>query len=474
MKPIVIKTVWVGMLLFNFFLYPCNYSLGKNDPASLLDREWDIQFTQKSLDCANSQVCYELELKNTSGSSWTLGDQNYRFFFDGDLMEVTSVTSLLPTAYYGPANIDQNMTISGQGQQAASPLDDIDDNLGFLDFSIVQMDKSNPPGATQLLSDAFTPVAEICVNVAPEVFQDASGMTCLAFYHSRPSTAGFITNQYIVLSENDAPNSTVPATGVNFDDLNFEDGGAACVGPFCDPCVSLGGDSDSDGVCDDEDCAPLDPNIPATPGTTCDDGDSNTVNDVYLADGCTCSGTFDPCASQGGDTDSDGVCDDEDCAPLDPNIPATPGTTCDDGDSNTVNDVYLADGCTCSGTFDPCASQGGDTDSDGVCDDEDCGPLDPNIPAIPGTTCDDGDSSAPRHRSAFRLPHRLRQRTNSTRSPTMSRRKRCCCPTSRTRRTRRRAMPTPQTALAPARWIDTWWGFLLIGIDCVLVTSTGS
>ena len=47
-----------------------------------------------------------------------------------------------------------------------------------------------------------------------------------------------------------------------------------------DPCAALGGDSDGDGVCDDEDCAPNDANLPATPGTACDDGDTNTENDI--------------------------------------------------------------------------------------------------------------------------------------------------------------------------------------------------
>ena len=119
-----------------------------------------------------------------------------------------------------------------------------------------------------------------------------------------------------------------------------------CTGP----CTDFGGDSDNDGVCDDFDCAPDDPNFPKPVGTPCNDFDPSTVNDVIQADGCSCAGIFDDCALKGGDTDNDGVCDDDDCAPDDPNFPKPVGTTCNDFDPNTVNDVIQADGCSCAGT----------------------------------------------------------------------------------------------------------------------------
>ncbi len=233
-------------------------------------------------------------------------------------------------------------------------------------------------------------------------------------------------------------------------------------------------DSDGDGVCVPEDCDDTDPSIPTTPGTACDDGDPNTENDVIQADGCTCQGTG-PCT----DNDNDGVCVPEDCDDNDPFLPTLPGASCDDGDPNTENDVYQADGCTCQGTSIgsggpancpsvefiggngqitltnltasdekieiigaatgwipiiicdigiPCSDptiipnlapgdysvklqmfgndgtycyreeivqvlDGSctDTDGDGVCVPEDCDDTDPSVPTTPGTACDDGD-----------------------------------------------------------------------------------
>lgn len=82
-----------------------------------------------------------------------------------------------------------------------------------------------------------------------------------------------------------------------------------------------------------------------------------------------------PCDGQGGDFDGDGICNNEDCAPLNPLLPRPEGTPCNDGDPDTDNDVILADGCTCEGTpiVEDCCN-GIDDDGDGLVDqeDEDC------------------------------------------------------------------------------------------------------
>lgn len=202
------------------------------DAACITNNEWDIELSQNSINCDTRQICYHLSLQSDA-ATWTLSDQNYRLFFDGDLMTVQSVTSLLPATFYNGANVTQNMKISGQGQEAASPLDDIDDNLGFLEFDIVQFNKSNPTGATQLNSTIFTPVAEICIEATPEAMDDLTLTKCLKMYHSRPSTAGTITNQYTAISENDIPNNTVSTTGRTYFDFIPANNSDACLGPQC-------------------------------------------------------------------------------------------------------------------------------------------------------------------------------------------------------------------------------------------------
>ena len=144
-----------------------------------------------------------------------------------------------------------------------------------------------------------------------------------------------------------------------------------------------------------------------SPGTSCNDNDPCTINDVYDGD-CNCAGTFQ-------DSDNDGVCDQDDVCPgsddaLDADNDGTPdgcdtcdgnltGTACNDNDPCTINDVYDAD-CNCAGTFQ-------DTDNDGVCDQDDICPgsddtLDADNDGTPdgcdtcdgnltGTACNDND-----------------------------------------------------------------------------------
>ena len=186
-------------------------------------------------------------------------------------------------------------------------------------------------------------------------------------------------------------------------------------------------DSDNDGICDLQDCLPHSPGLPATFVISCDDGDPNTINDVYAIGSCECKGEpIDGCP----DSDDDGVCDEDDvcpgyddnndfdndgipnkcdCAPDVPGLPSSFIISCDDGDPNTINDVYEIGSCECKGEpIDGCS----DSDDDGVCDEDDVCPgyddnndfdndgipnkcdCAPDVPGLPSTfiiSCDDGD-----------------------------------------------------------------------------------
>ncbi len=194
------------------------------------------------------------------------------------------------------------------------------------------------------------------------------------------------------------PGSTCDDNDPNtLNDLILADG-CTCLGTtIIDPCADLGGDEDGDGVCGAEDCEPLNPLLPAPVGSNCDDNNPDTINDSIGLDGCTCTGILpSECEELGGDADNDGVCADYDCDDTNELIGAIQvvGTTCDDGDPLTQDDVIQSDGCTCAGkTIPSCADLGGDADKDGVCADYDCDDTNELIGAIQvaGTTCDDGD-----------------------------------------------------------------------------------
>lgn len=182
-------------------------------------QKWDVRLVLSKLDCQNGLAWYTLELSSSTNESWLLADQNYRFFFDGDLMNISTVRSLLPRSVYSEANVDQNLKIRDEGQESYSPLNDIDDHLGFLDFSIVNLNKVKPSAAVKITAGVFVPIAEVKMKIARANLQSMSRQDALSMYFSRPSTAGKITNQYTVITELDAPSHTIPTKAGHYIDL---------------------------------------------------------------------------------------------------------------------------------------------------------------------------------------------------------------------------------------------------------------
>jgi hypothetical protein len=90
-------------------------------------------------------------------------------------------------------------------------------------------------------------------------------------------------------------------------------------------------------------------------GDPCDDNNSSTLNDVINSN-CDCVGTLSGC------TDSS-ACNYDPNANTDDNSCVYPGDPCDDGASNTTNDVFDAN-CSCQGTLDE-SNLCLDSDSDG-------------------------------------------------------------------------------------------------------------
>ena len=91
---------------------------------------------------------------------------------------------------------------------------------------------------------------------------------------------------YIAFRHHNSTNQS----NINIDDVSVS------AGSLSEECIS---DTDNDGVCDAEDQCPGQND--SLIGTSCNDGDPCTINDVYDTN-CGCSGTF-------ADTDNDGVCD---------------------------------------------------------------------------------------------------------------------------------------------------------------------
>lgn len=194
-------------------------------------QEWIGKLTLSSFNCESQRMCYDIEIKGFSEDSWALGDQNYRLFYDGDNVSINSVYSLLPSNY-STAQTDEVIEMYGQGQEDYSPLDNIDDNLGFIDFYIIAYAKQNPAQAVQIVSSSFTPVAKICVDVSDEMLE-LGEENAMNIHFSQPSSAGQITNQHTLVTEIDASNHTTSTKSLGFLDITYNSGIEGQLGQLC-------------------------------------------------------------------------------------------------------------------------------------------------------------------------------------------------------------------------------------------------
>lgn len=195
--------------------------------------QWVGKLSLSDIDCNRQTACYKLAIKGTANQAWKLGDQNYRLFFDAAKISIIEVTSLLPANFYNDAQVNEILELTGLGQEAFSPLDNIDKNLGFLDFNIVAYRKQLPHLATEINKNEFMPIAEICVEVSEEMLNNTGEENALNLLFSRPETAGQITQQFTVLSELDMPNHTIPTEVMEFVDVTYDNGYDGQLGMFC-------------------------------------------------------------------------------------------------------------------------------------------------------------------------------------------------------------------------------------------------
>lgn len=195
--------------------------------------QWIGKLSLSDFDCENQTACYNLAIKGVGDEAWALGDQNYRFFFDADNISISTINSLLPTDIYSQPQTDEILEIVGQNQEAFSPLDNIDDNLGFVDFNIIAQAKQFPHLARQVSNEAFLPIAEICLEVSEEMMSNTGEEYAMNILFSRPLTAGQITNQYSVISEINEPNHTKSTQSVGYLDVTYDVGLHAQLGEIC-------------------------------------------------------------------------------------------------------------------------------------------------------------------------------------------------------------------------------------------------
>ncbi|MFT7450367.1 MAG: hypothetical protein ACI9VN_001084 [Patescibacteria group bacterium] len=213
------------------------------------------------------------------------GEDFYYSISNGELIEYTNGTATYTARWANneQSNIvfDIDITLTGKTETAPnSPKPHSCLNPNTNNFYYYQ-DFSGTLKGKQLIDGAVINISSY--GTAPQLGVGANATGTANAFGMSTSFTGFITQQ-----PNSGGDISLDAnSGGHVGDINIKLSGGA---DDCENCA----DSDNDGTCNVDDCAPNNPNIPANPGTSCNDNNSNTINDVIQADGCTCAGNSGP------------------------------------------------------------------------------------------------------------------------------------------------------------------------------------
>ncbi len=127
--------------------------------------ELEVRFDKAQYNEAKQELYINVELRNVNGADVTLAGQNYRFYYDSEVLalDTESSASALSGRMYTELSLEDHLS----GVQA----DDVnqvtfDDNLGFVNFSIDLHDLKN--GGISLIKDEWTTVARLKFDVKLE------------------------------------------------------------------------------------------------------------------------------------------------------------------------------------------------------------------------------------------------------------------------------------------------------------------
>ncbi len=130
--------------------------------SSLTASELEVRFDKAQFDEAKQELYVNVQLRNTSQADIRLAGQNYRFYYNSEILalDTEASASALSGNKYTALTLDDHK--SGIQADKVNQVT-FDDNLGFVNFSIDLHDLKN--GGIALTTDKWTTVARLKFDV---------------------------------------------------------------------------------------------------------------------------------------------------------------------------------------------------------------------------------------------------------------------------------------------------------------------
>lgn len=167
------------------------------------------------------QICYNIQLASAALTDFNLAGQNYRLYYDtGNFrFNKTSSQSLLPKNKYSPLVIKDNLTGIDATGVGTLPFES---SLGFLNIGTDLNDTQNG-GIILPSSGEWISTAQICFDfVGDETSFYTTTKTEL--FWARPELTATYATAYLEVAQWIAPFQTIPAKGINYEDISLSTG----------------------------------------------------------------------------------------------------------------------------------------------------------------------------------------------------------------------------------------------------------
>lgn len=239
-------------------LIDCADSDCANIESCIPPKTYSINLGLSSVDCQTGMACYNVQL-TSSGTTFELGDQSYRLYYNSEVGQFASVVSRLDNRFQ-PVSTAGGTPLEGQDFTGSGSLL-FESNLGFIDFNI---NLSNATAGSDLILSTSVPTttAEICFTITESAISMSD--VCFETAWARTSLTGPYGSSILNIKEWVGPAQQRDAQPTAFNDLSAASGDKACFNTSCEmqeeqgtTMCSDGIDNDNDGLvdCQDDSCS---------------------------------------------------------------------------------------------------------------------------------------------------------------------------------------------------------------------------